>query len=66
MFRRKFWGTLVGTRHAETIMVLGHWVEMRSISQAQGTLKELAKLLPDTATRIGGDRTDVVPGFGAA
>ena len=32
-----------------TIMVLGHWVEMRSISQAQGALKELAKLLPDTA-----------------
>ena len=30
-----------------TIMVLGHWVEMRSISQAQGALKELARLLPD-------------------
>src|SRR5690349_19099687 len=44
-----------------TIMVLGHWIEMRSISQAQGALKELAKLLPDTAERISGDRTDVVP-----
>ena len=32
-----------------TIMLLGHWIEMRSISQAQGALKELAKLLPDTA-----------------
>ena len=32
-----------------TIMVLGHWLEMRSISQAQGALKELARLLPDTA-----------------
>ena len=28
-----------------TIMLLGHWIEMRSISQAQGALKELAKLL---------------------
>jgi Cu2+-exporting ATPase len=35
-----------------TIMLLGHWMEMRSISQAQGALKELAKLLPNTATRI--------------
>ncbi|WP_204251218.1 copper-translocating P-type ATPase [Elioraea rosea] len=35
-----------------TIMLLGHWIEMRSIDQAQGALKELAKLLPDTATRI--------------
>ncbi len=35
-----------------TIMLLGHWIEMRSISQASGALKELAKLLPDTATRV--------------
>ena len=35
-----------------TIMLLGHWIEMRSIVQAQGALKELAKLLPDMATRI--------------
>src|SRR5262249_57952050 len=38
-----------------TIMLLGHWIEMRSIFQAQGALKELAKLLPDKATRITGD-----------
>jgi P-type Cu2+ transporter len=44
-----------------TIMVLGHWIEMRSISQAQGALQELAKLLPDTAERIAGDGTEVVP-----
>src|SRR6516225_5121246 len=44
-----------------TIMVLGHWIEMRSIAQAQGALDELAKLLPDTAVRIAGDRTQVVP-----
>ena len=35
-----------------TIMLLGHWLEMRSISQAQGALGELAKLLPNTATRV--------------
>ena len=35
-----------------TIMLLGHWIEMRSIAQAQGALAELAKLLPDTAVRI--------------
>ena len=44
-----------------TIMVLGHWIEMRSISQAQGALQELAKLLPDTAARMVGDRTETVP-----
>ncbi|MFA9479750.1 heavy metal translocating P-type ATPase [Phycisphaerales bacterium AB-hyl4] len=38
-----------------TIMLLGHWIEMRSIFQAQGALKELAKLLPDMAVRIAGD-----------
>jgi Cu2+-exporting ATPase len=43
------------------IMVLGHWIEMRSISQAQGALKELAKLLPDMAVRVLGDRTEEVP-----
>jgi len=35
-----------------TIMLLGHWMEMRSIAQAQGALGELAKLLPNAATRI--------------
>ena len=34
------------------IMLLGHWIEMRSITQAQGAIKELAKLLPDTAVRL--------------
>jgi Cu2+-exporting ATPase len=42
------------------IMLLGHWIEMRSISQARGALKELAKLLPDTAVRLVGDRTEEV------
>jgi Cu2+-exporting ATPase len=44
-----------------TIMLLGHWIEMRSISQAQGALQELAKLLPSTAVRVVGDRTEEVP-----
>src|SRR5690606_30080115 len=48
-----------------TIMLLGHWMEMRSISQAQGALGELAKLLPATATRVTGsgaaERTEDVP-----
>ncbi len=44
-----------------TIMILGHWIEMRSISQAQGALKELAKLVPDTAVRLTGERTEEVP-----
>jgi Cu2+-exporting ATPase len=43
-----------------TIMVLGHWIEMRSISQAQGALNELAKLLPDEATRVIGERVETV------
>ena len=34
------------------IMLLGHWIEMRSIRQASGALNELAKLMPDTAELI--------------
>ena len=44
-----------------TIMLLGHWIEMRSISQAQGALRELAKLLPDTATRVTAEGEEQVP-----
>jgi len=36
-------------------------MEMRSISQAQGALTELAKLLPNTAARVTGDRIEDVP-----
>ena len=47
------------------VMLLGHWMEMRSIHQAQGALGELAKLLPDTALRVSGEgtaeRTEDVP-----
>jgi P-type Cu2+ transporter len=44
-----------------TIMLLGHWIEMRSISQAQGALGELARLLPNTVARVRGDQIEEVP-----
>jgi len=34
------------------IMLLGHWLEMRSVRQASGALNELAKLMPDTAELV--------------
>ena len=34
------------------VMLLGHWLEMRSIRQASGALNELAKLMPDQAELI--------------
>lgn len=39
-----------------TIMLLGHWMEMRAVQGAQGALKELSKLLPDMAEVIKGER----------
>ena len=44
-----------------TIMLLGHWLEMRAISQARGALNALAALLPDTAERVSGTDTESVP-----
>ena len=49
-----------------TIMLLGHWIEMRSISQASGALRELARLLPSTAQRIVGETIEDVRDLGAA
>ncbi len=43
-----------------TIMLLGHWLEMASIMNAQGALKELAKLLPDEAELITSSGTKTV------
>ncbi|MEX1314404.1 MAG: heavy metal translocating P-type ATPase [Desulfotignum sp.] len=34
------------------IMLLGHWMEMRSVMGASGALEELVKLMPSTALRI--------------
>jgi Cu2+-exporting ATPase len=44
-----------------TVMSLGHWIEMRSIMQAQGALSALAQLLPDTAERVTNSGTETVP-----
>ncbi len=33
-------------------MLVGHWLEMRSVRQASGALNELAQLMPDTAERV--------------
>ncbi|PSG99533.1 MAG: copper-translocating P-type ATPase [Nanohaloarchaea archaeon SW_7_43_1] len=43
------------------VMLLGHWIEMRSVRKASGALKELEKLMPDTAEKItdNGDTEEV-------
>ncbi|WP_435333019.1 copper-translocating P-type ATPase [Haloarchaeobius sp. TZWWS8] len=44
------------------IMLLGHWIEMRSVRRASSALDELAKLVPDTAERVvDGGGTEEVP-----
>jgi Cu2+-exporting ATPase len=44
------------------VMLLGHWLEMRSVRQASGALGELAKLMPDTADRVRPDESvETVP-----
>lgn len=60
---------LVGTGHdllfelssLIAIMLLGHWIEMRAVQGAQGALKELAKLLPDTAEVVRDGKTMTIP-----
>lgn len=42
------------------VMLLGHYLEMRAVQGAQGALKELAKLLPDKAEVIRGDKTEII------
>jgi Cu2+-exporting ATPase len=44
-----------------TIMLLGHWMEMRAVNSAQNALQELAKLLPDMAERITDGRVEMIP-----
>lgn len=43
-----------------TIMLLGHWLEMASIQNAQGALGEMAKLLPDNAELVTSGATKIV------
>ncbi|WP_010148929.1 heavy metal translocating P-type ATPase [Serinicoccus profundi] len=42
------------------IMLLGHWIEMRSLAATSSALDSLAALLPDEAERVEGDTTVTV------
>ena len=53
-FDLDFWWELAAL---VTIMLLGHWQEMRALGQAQDALAALAALLPDEAERVGTDGT---------
>ena len=44
-----------------TIMILGHWLEMRAVTQAHGALNALSALLPDTAERVDGSEIRTIP-----
>ncbi|MFT4231003.1 MAG: heavy metal translocating P-type ATPase [Microbacterium sp.] len=61
------WGATLGVLHHElefwwelalliVIMLLGHWIELRSLAQTTSALDSLAALLPDEAERVEGDR----------
>ncbi|MGH2534256.1 MAG: HAD-IC family P-type ATPase, partial [Thermomicrobiales bacterium] len=43
------------------VMLLGHWMEMRAVGEAQGALGAIAALLPDEAERVTGDVVETVP-----
>ena len=63
-FDLDFWWELAAL---VTIMLLGHWQEMKAIGQAQGALAALAALLPDEAERLAADGTiERVPVAGLA
>jgi Cu2+-exporting ATPase len=51
-FDLDFWWELAAL---VTVMLLGHWQEMKAVGQAQGALAALAELLPDDAERVGAD-----------
>ncbi|MET0830519.1 MAG: heavy metal translocating P-type ATPase [Microbacterium sp.] len=65
------WGASLGLLHHElefwwelalliVIMLLGHWLEMRSLAQTTSALDSLAALLPDEAERVDGDKVVTV------
>jgi len=65
------WGASLNLLHHEldfwwelalliVIMLLGHWIEMRSLAQTTSALDSLAALLPDEAERVQGDTTVTV------
>ena len=53
----EFWWELAAL---VTIMLLGHWQEMKAIGQARGALAALAELLPDEAEIVDGDTVRTV------
>lgn len=66
------WGSTVGLLSHEldfwwelalliVIMLLGHWLEMRSLAQTSSALDSLAALLPDEAEKVVGDQVVTVP-----
>ena len=57
-FNLEFWWELAALI---TVMLLGHWMEMRSIGQARGALAALAELLPDDAERVTDGTTETIP-----
>ncbi len=44
-----------------TVMLLGHWQEMRALGLTRGALAALAELLPDDAELVDGAETRLVP-----
>jgi Cu2+-exporting ATPase len=72
------WGASLGVLHHEldfwwelalliVIMLLGHWIEMRSLAQTTSALDSLAALLPDEAERVeSGPDGEVVAGVAPA
>ena len=58
VFDLDFWWELAALI---TIMLLGHWQEMRAIGQASGALQALAELLPDEAERVTDSGIETVP-----
>jgi Cu2+-exporting ATPase len=57
-FDLEFWWELAALI---SVMLLGHWMEMRAIGQARGALDALAELLPDTAEVVTDEGTREVP-----
>ncbi|MEV4619975.1 copper-translocating P-type ATPase [Asanoa sp. NPDC049573] len=57
-FDLDFWWELAAL---VTIMLLGHWQELKAVGQARGALAALAALLPDDAERVTGDGVETVP-----
>jgi Cu2+-exporting ATPase len=58
LFQIEVWWELASLM---TIMILGHWLEMRAIAQARGALNALAALFPDTAERVNDAEIQTVP-----